>query len=74
MSATIKAGSGLEPRPVQVHEFDLVSGGGVPLHRPFANDGTGPRGDFSKYVLWGLLEPITSPLNVTNWVGKLGYG
>lgn len=72
MSKIAKENTDLELCPLQAHEFDLVSGGGIPVQLPFTNAASGLKGEYSTYVLWGMLEPATSPVSVNFWVGRLG--
>ena len=70
MSTTTKANAGLEVHPLEDRELEIVSGAGI-LATPFSN---AAQQAFSAYELWGMLEPVRSPLNMPNWGGKLGYG
>ena len=72
MSTTTKANAELDVRPLEDHELEIVSGGSIPGVQPFSN--AAAQQAFSAYELWGMLEPINSPVNTPNWVGKLGYG
>jgi hypothetical protein len=69
MSTATKANAGLEVRPLEEHELEIVSGASNPGVQPFSN---AAQQAFSAYELWGMLEPINSPVNTPNWVGKLG--
>ena len=70
MSTTTKANAGWEVGPLEDRELEIVSGAGI-LATPFSN---AAQQAYSVYVLWGMSEPISSPVNTPNWVGKLGYG
>lgn len=72
MTSTTSANAELENRPLEAHELDIVSGGGISAQQPTIDGYLGARGDFGAYETWSILEPVRSPLNVAGWVGKFG--
>ena len=84
MSTTMKANAELEPRPLEAHELDIVSGSGIPVQQYLLRYGLRPEGGSAYGSRWGMCghdlaaawydAPVTSPVKL--WfegnVGRTG--